>query len=307
MKVIAMMPVYNEADIVEIILEHLTSQGIQVVIVDSSTDGSYDICAKFLGKGVISLEFLAMESFDYDFLLDRLYRKALEAGADWVLLNNADEYLESPYPGLTLKEAMEKEDSKGRNMIQFNNFEFLPTEKDEGSTEKDVRKRLKYYTWNDSLHFHGWKVYPGIVVTGTCGHYPVFPKNVKVKVARTKYVMRHYRLRSHQHGLRKVFDERLPRFSQEQREKGMLVQYDKFGRDKKYFVINSRNLNKYNDDGRWIKRKKFDFTWGHKPIPWAKPPAVSMRDRIATLPFYKTACRIFLFKQEPLPSEDQPA
>ena len=304
MRIIAMMPVYNESDVVETIIQHLTSQGIQLAMVDSSTDESYDICKKYVGKGVVSLEHIPMERFDYDFLLDRMYRKALEAGADWVLLNNADEYLESPYPNLTLKGAIESDDSRGYNMIQFNNFEFLPTEKDENSFETDVRKRMKYYTWHDNLHFLAWKAHPGVTVTGTCGHYPVFPENIKVRVARTKYVMRHYRIRSYQHGLRKVFSDRLPRFPEEDRKKGMLVQYDKFGRDKKFFVINSRNLNKYVEDGKWVKRKKFDLTWGLKSIPWAKPPSVSLRDRIATLPFYASVCRILLFKQQELPDDE---
>jgi len=237
-----------------------------------------------------------------DLLISRMYEMALSEKPDWVLLNDSDIFLESPYAGISLKDAIESEDRKGYNMIQFDNFEFLPTEKDEDNSESDVRKRLKYYTWNDNLRFLAWKPYPGVTVTGTSWHYPVFPENVKVRVPRTKYVMRHYRIRSYEQGLQKVFSERLPRFPEELRKKGMLVQYDKFGRDKSFFVINSANLNRYNDDGKWVRLKKFDLTWGLKPTPWAKPPVTSMRERVSSTRPAKYVAKNLILKRKTLPT-----
>ena len=301
-KIIGMIAVYNEPDIVGDVIHHLVSQGIQLVILDNSTDGSDEILSKYPGRGVLSVEHLATERYDMDLLINRMYEKAVSEKPDWVLLNDSDFFLESPYAGISLKDAIESEDKKGYNMIQFDNFEFLPTEKDENSNEIDVRKRLKYYTWNDNLRFLAWKPYPGVTVTGTSWHYPVFPENVKVRVPRTKYIMRHYRIRSYQQGLQKVFSERLPRFPEDLRRKGMLVQYDNFERDKKFFVINSDNLNKYNDDGKWIRMKKFDLSWGRSPIPWAKPPVTSLRERISSTRFARRVAKALILKRKTLPT-----
>ncbi|HUK51024.1 MAG TPA: glycosyltransferase family 2 protein [Terriglobales bacterium] len=302
-----MIPVYNESDIIESVVLHLISQGIQLVILDNgSTDGSYESCSKFLGRGVSSLERLATDRLDFDLLIAKLYEMALKERPDWVLLSAADEFLESPYSHLSLQDAIESENQKGYNMVQFNNFEFWPTEKDENSHESDVRKRLKYYTFNDDLQFRAWKTCPGITVTGTAGHYPVFPDKVRVQIPRTKYILRHYRIRSYQHGLKKVFSERLPRYSSEERRKGRHVHYDNFMQEKRFFIINSANLNKYNDDGKWIAKKTFDWTWGLKAKPWAKPPGSHLTIRLANkVPVAAELWKILFLKRKPLPTQDE--
>lgn len=137
-----MIPVYNEADIIGYVIEHLISQGVELVIVDnSSTDNSYQICASYVNKGVVWLEAVTTEQFQFDLLVQSLYDAAISRETNWVLLNAADEFLESPYKGLTLKEAIAIDDHNGCDMIQFNNFEFFPTEKDL-ATEPDVEDEL---------------------------------------------------------------------------------------------------------------------------------------------------------------------
>ena len=307
MKIIGMIPVYNESDIIESVIEHLLSQGIQLVILDNgSTDGSFESCSKYLGRGVSSLERFATDRLQFDLLLSKLYEMASQQRPDWVLLSAADEFLESPYPQLSLQDAIESENRKGYNMIQFNNFEFWPTEQDQESHETDVRKRLKYYTFNDDLQFRAWKTFPGITVTGTVGHYPVFPDKVKIRIPRTKYILRHYRIRSYEHGLKKVFSERLPRYPPEEQKKGRHVHYSNFRQEKKFFVIYSGNLNRYNEDGKWITKKTFDWTWGLKAKPWAKPPASSLMIRIANkVPLAAKLWRTLFLKRRPLPKQNE--
>ena len=272
MRIVGMIPVYNESDIVGHVIEHLISQGLELIILDNgSTDRSYEIVSKYLEKGVLSIERRVTERFEWGLILENLYEMALKHRPDWTLISSADEFHESPYPNLNLKEAIELEEERGYNLVQFNNFEFWPTEKDVAS-EPDARRRMKYYTWNDDCQFHCWKVSEGINVRDGGGHYPIFPRNVRVRVSPTKYVLRHYRIRSHQHGVRKIFEERLPRYSEEEREIGWHVHYDKFGRDEKFFVIDSRNLNRYDDNHEWSLKKTFDWTWGLQAKAWAKPP-----------------------------------
>jgi len=47
MKVVGMIPVFNEKDMISEVFDHLLSEGIELVVLDNgSTDGSYEICKK---------------------------------------------------------------------------------------------------------------------------------------------------------------------------------------------------------------------------------------------------------------------
>ena len=299
-----MIPVYNESDIIESVVRHLISQGVDLVILDNgSTDGTYEICSRFLGHGVISIEKLITEHFNFDLLEQQLYQQVLNRDADWALLSGADEFLESPYPHVTLEKAIESDDQKGYNLIQFNNFEFWPTEQDYASHESDARKRIRYYTWNDDMQFRCWKIIPNIRVTGTTGHYPQFPEGHKVRIPHTKYILRHYRIRSYEQGVRKIFIDRLPRYPEEDRKKGLHVQYDKFERDPKFFIINSKNLTLYQENTKWNLKKTFDWTWGLQAKHWAHPPSSQRLIRLASKlpPICTQIWKSILLRNKPLP------
>ena len=270
MRILGLMTVYNESDIVGQVVAHLVSQGIELVIIDNgSTDGSYEICSEFLGKGVLAIEVFPTERFELQVILQRLHQMALAYQPDWGLLSGADEFLESPYRGLTLREAIQVEAEKGYNIIQFNNFEFYPTEKDEHSSEKDVRKRLRHYTWHDDYQYRCWKVYPGMTIHEAAGDIPKFPAGTENRVSPNKFVMRHYKIRSYEHGLRKVFAERLQRYSPELLKKGWHVHYRRFRTEREYFVIESSKLTRYDEDGSWNLTRTFDSSFG----AWNPPTA----------------------------------
>jgi len=126
MNLVGMLPVYNEEDIVEEVIQHLLSQGLDLVVLDNgSTDGSYEICKKFAEKGLITLNQVKTSKFDFTLILRILYDMALTRNPDWLIRSDQDEILESGIPNLTLKEAIEQEDKKGHNLIQFSVFEFF--------------------------------------------------------------------------------------------------------------------------------------------------------------------------------------
>jgi len=123
-----------------------------------------------------------------------------------------------------------------------------------------VKKRIRYYSWQDDYQFRCWRVQPGIRMWS--GHDLVFDEPELVRISPTKFVIRHYKIRSYEHGLRKVFVDRLPRFAEDERRIGWHVQYNNFKRDIEYFVKDSKNLTKYEENGRWNLTKKFDGTYG---------------------------------------------
>ncbi len=165
------------------------------------------------------------------------------------------------------RESIGEVDGLGYNLIQFNCFNFVLTEKDYNSHEPDVRKRLKYYTWNSDFHFKAWRYYPGTDLIATGGHKPTFPQDIVEHLFPAKFISRHYMFRSLEHGMRKVFKERLPRYDPEERAIPWHGHYNNLKPDPNYFIADSLKLSKYGEDGRWVLEKKFDAYFG----AW-KPP-----------------------------------
>jgi glycosyltransferase involved in cell wall biosynthesis len=263
------MAVYNESDILEQAISYIIQQGISLIIIDGgSTDGSLEIERRFVGKGVLEVHILAREYYMLSEVLREGLSRAAEQSPDWIVHVDADEFLEPSMQNMTLAEALEEVDDQGYNLIQFNCFEFLLTEQDHQSSEPNVRKRLKFYTWTGDFYFLAWKHYVGIDLTTTGGHKPIFPREIKKRVFPTKFILRHYRFRSSEHGLRKVFKERLPRYAPEEHRIGWHIHYDNFKPDQSYFIINSAKLNRYDEDGKWVVKKVFDpffGAWNPKP------------------------------------------
>ncbi len=264
LKIVGLMPVYNEADIVDQSIRYMIQQGIPLVVVDNgSTDGSLAIERRYVGRGVLKVRVSPPDPYyDVKKVLNEAYALALEYSPDWIVHVNADEFIESPYPKLTLAEAIRNEARFGYNMIQVNFFDFLLTERDYQSKVKDVRKRLRYYTWITDFHFRAWKHYRGTNLVVHAGHKPVFPAGVEEKISRFKFPLRHYKFRSVEQGMRKVFKERLPRYSPDNLSKGWHVQYSKFKPDPSYFITDSLKLNRYDEDGRWNLERTFDSLFG---------------------------------------------
>jgi len=207
MKIIGMIPVYNDEDVIEEIIQHYISQGLDLVILDNgSTDDTFEICKKYVGKGVLQVlqHITQTYVYEWDTLLRILYDMALVHSPDWVIRSDSDEFLESGVNNLTLKESIEKIDSEGFNLIQFNRFDFFMTYND-NDNEKSIRKKMPYYTYHGDFLYRAWKYYPGIRISHSAvGHYPIFPNNLKYKIYPKKFLMRHYPYRNKEQAKRKI-------------------------------------------------------------------------------------------------------
>jgi len=260
LRVIGIMFVYNEADIIEQTITHMASQKIPLVVIDNgSTDGTFEILKKYEGSAILDLDRMVTEQWYWWKMLRTLCERVSHHNPDWIVHLDADEFLESPY-AMTLQESIEREHNNGYNLIQFDNFEFWPTDEDD-SSETDIRKRSKYYSWDDCYQFRAFRNYEDVDVWTTGGHLPIFPKGIKVSLCPTRYVLRHYEIRGYEHGLRKV-RERLTRYSEEDKQKwNVHGKYSNFDQARSTYVIPSERLNRYDDDGRWNRDRKFD---GHR-------------------------------------------
>ncbi len=264
-RVIAGMRVYNEADILGQVLNHLHKQGIFFVIVDGgSQDGSVEIAKRYANRGLLEHRVIVRDFSWPNLDLACLNEMASRYTPDWILRNDADEFLEAQDAGMKLSDAIAEVDRRGFNIIQFDNFEFYLTEKDRESvkpsilknlpffrSEPDIRSRLLYYSWSDDYRYKAWKYSPEVSDSEAAGHYPVFPSSIKAKVYPQKFVMRHYRFRSPEQGLRRVFGERLPRYAPELRARGWNYHHDHFKENPQFFILDSNTLSKYDGEGKW--------------------------------------------------------
>ena len=253
MKVLGLVHVYNERDIIEDFLDHMAKQQVPLIMVDNgSTDGTYEMIIENRSNIVLRHAQLKAPKFELVVLLRLLHAMAVQEKPDWLLLTDTDGFMEAPSG--TLREAIDAQDREGNNLIQFDTFEFWPTPLD--PPVKDVRQRFRYYSWHDRFHFRAWKHGPGIRIHPSGGHMPIFPKGMKVNLSPRRFIVRHYPIRGYDQGRRKVA-ERLDRYSEFDKGLFKMKKYSNYRDDSSYFIIDPARLNRYEEDGKWIEDRKF--------------------------------------------------
>ena len=124
----AIVCVRNESRYLEGLIAHLRDQGVDIAFIDNeSTDGSREIIDSHLGTNVLTVRNLAYNgAFS---MLDVLQAKAkVEKGLthDWVMHVDADEILHPSTEGLRLTDVARHADVAGANVVNFEEFVFLP-------------------------------------------------------------------------------------------------------------------------------------------------------------------------------------
>lgn len=114
-------------------LRHLIENGLDYWIIDNaSDDGTRDLLARpEFSRHLAGLEHYPYEgSFDWAGLMRAREAAARSADAEWVLFVSADEIMHSYRPAERLVEAIERVAREGSDVINFNEFVFLPVERD---------------------------------------------------------------------------------------------------------------------------------------------------------------------------------
>lgn len=241
-RALAVMPAYNEGDVVGPAIGALISEGVDVYLLDHrSTDDTVAAATPWLGRGLVRIERFPDESGPgYDErngdvmvwrdILRRVEQVTNEVQADWYLFVNADEFRESPWPGVSLADGLREADELGFTAVNFELVNFRPTPQDAFVPGTDVREALRFYEppgVYDLLQVKAWKAQGGAPVDLAFhgGHDVLFDGK---RVFPVPFVLRHYPIRSAEHGRRKVLAERLGRFAAEERAGGWHVQYDHY-------------------------------------------------------------------------------
>jgi len=247
-RVLAIVSTYNEADIVEPVIRHLVENGADVYLIDNgSTDETVERARPWLGRGLLKIENLpptalenGLELVSWAEILRRKAAVAREVPADWYIHHDADEVRESPWPGLSLREAIHWVDGLGFNAIDFRVLNFPPVDNafEPGLDPRDHFRRFEDAPEYDRIQIKAWRA-RGDVTLHDGGHEVVFPER---SVFPIQFILRHYPIRSQEHGVRKVFGERKHRFVESEREVGWHIQYDAVEGEDHVFLRNPASL-----------------------------------------------------------------
>jgi glycosyltransferase involved in cell wall biosynthesis len=258
-RALAILPVFNEVDVIRCVVEDLIAQGMDVHVLDNrSTDGTPEALADLVGHGVVAIERFPDEA-GYDprnghqfVLADQLRRFgeiALERpGYDWYVIVDGDEFRESPFPGTTVAEGLGIAQAAGYNAVNFEIYDFRPVD-DAFVPGTDVREHITGWEPARGFDFGQVKAWrnPGVRadLSDLHGVGAVFPDR---RVFPIPFILRHYSLRGETHGRRKVFQDRLPRFAPDERAKAWHVQYDALAQGQRRFLWDRAELQQWDGD-----------------------------------------------------------
>ena len=231
-RVVAFVPTYNESDIIAHTLQYLTAQGIDVYVIDNwSSDDTLARARQFSGRGLIGVERFPPEgptrTYEWRQMLGRVEDLAHEMAADWFVLHDADERRHAPWPGVDLKAGLRHADRCGFTCVDHVVVNFWPTG-EELDHRRDVEHQLRFFSFSDHPgHYHQRKAWKNtgraVSLAASAGHDVRFPGRL---VYPFKFLLKHYPIRSVEHGRRKVLTDRVPRWNHQERALGWHRQYE---------------------------------------------------------------------------------
>ena len=216
-RIVAIIPAYNEEDIIVPSVRYLLDQGIEIYLLENwSSDRTYELVRPFLHHGLIEIERIPSGGPErwssWRGILLRVQEVAAEIPADWFLFQGVDEIHCAPWKGLDLAAGIRQVDAEGFNCIDHAVMEFPPI--DNGFTPgSDFETYFTYYEWSPHpAHFrvqNGWKnLGRPVNLVQTGGHEVRFEGR---RIYPFKFLLKHYPVRSQHHGERKILHERKPR------------------------------------------------------------------------------------------------
>lgn len=145
--VCAILGVRNEYHYLKVLLPLLAEQTIDVVIIDNdSNDGSHDLYRQYSGKPIIGIERLPFRGvFSLSEQLEAKKVLCDRLNHDWVIHQDADEILQHWQPNLSLYDAIAEAHRAGYNVLNFDEFVFLPEPGETYEQKNYYQSMLRYY------------------------------------------------------------------------------------------------------------------------------------------------------------------
>jgi Glycosyl transferase family 2 len=228
-RVLAVMTTFNEGDVIEGILDRAAAEGLWVHVVDNwSTDDTLERATGH--RAVLATERFPPRSpryYEWERLLHRVEEIAATANADWVVHHDADEWRTSAWPGVPIVDALYWTATSGYNAVDHTVVVHPPTH-DQFVAGGDVTGHLRHFEFGRRpghfIQIKAWQATVGRVdLASSGGHEARFASR---RIFPANFLLRHYPIRSQAHGMRKVLEERRPRWAPGERQRGWHNQYD---------------------------------------------------------------------------------
>ncbi|MDD5194392.1 MAG: radical SAM protein [Candidatus Omnitrophica bacterium] len=263
---------YNEEQILRDNLSYYLSEGIDLVVFDNcSTDSSPEIIKEFQptqenfsGKIISSLR-IETQGYEWKKILQIAcdYMHQHLSGYDWILLIDSDSFYSSPVKGMPILEFLSYAAKYGYNVLNGKLYDFYPTEKDDLAIVSPTKRMHYCKNKHEELLYVNEKYHrifqydPSIDFYSSFGH--IVTRSNRRVLNKVRYIYRHYPWVSFEHGKKKIFKDRKPRYVE--RKFGSLLhkQWLWMLPIEKDFVMQSRGLNYY--DEKRILIPRWQFFW----------------------------------------------
>lgn len=252
-RVVALISTFNELDVIEPVIHRLSQNGIDLYILDNwSTDGTFEALQQMQDRRIIGIERWPssgpVDTYDWTGILKRKAAMAHEIDASWFIHHDADEIRESPWENLNLRDAIYFVDQMGYSAIDFTVLDFQPVDNGypAGSSLEEYFKYFKFGVQSaDFLQVKSWKnTRETVDLISTAGHTVEFASR---KVFPYKFLLKHFPIRSQDHGMKKILNERISRWSTHERNLGWHTHYEAYHAESR-FLKNPKGLLSFNAD-----------------------------------------------------------
>lgn len=201
MRVVAILAIRDERPYLANCLHHLVENGIAFAVIDNgSSDRPTDILREpRFASSLVAYQQLPFKGvFDLTEQLLAKQRLSETLDLDWVIHLDADEIMHSYRDSESLREAVERLDTQGWEVINFDEFVFLPVEHDY-VINCDGTQPLRHYYFFEPYKprlMRAWKKRLNLSNVYAGGHVQT---GSEFRLAPETFALRHYIFRNEEH------------------------------------------------------------------------------------------------------------
>lgn len=249
----AILCVRNEGMHIRRAISDFVNDGVDVIVIDNgSTDQTLDICSEFKGNGLLFTRNMPWSgNFDLTQQLEIKNTIISQLRHDWIIHADADEWMHSSREGESLVDGITRISDCGFNVINFEEFVFLPKPNQISDPTSYKKQSLHYYYFapRKKRLMRAWNRILNVNNASSGGHVL---RGENINVAPESFILRHYIVLSYQHALDKYIDREFSRRDLVKQWHGNRLNFT----TNNLKIPDSSNLKKLD---RWNDRH-FDFT-----------------------------------------------
>jgi glycosyltransferase involved in cell wall biosynthesis len=218
-KITAILNVRNEQPYIANCLQHLVDNGLNFIVIDNESDDGTDLIIRSDRFRPHLVEFTSYPYpgyFDWIGLMQAREAAAAGSGADWVVFLSADEIMHSYRPAETLAHAISRVANEGADVINFNEFVFLPVEHPYVPDHRGFQPSRHYYSFEPGAPRQMRARRRGLDVSHISQGGHTF-KGAEFTLAKESFALRHYIFRDQNHAWAK-YEQR--QFAQSELDRG---------------------------------------------------------------------------------------